>query len=274
MKPAILPLAVVLMAAVSSSALCQTVAGTSQSAAESAVSQSAADSSSAAASQSAISSSSATSAAAADTSQAPKDSQAVPLAPATTPGQVLYTVRQDPPHLVDSRLSYVELGLIGVGMMMESGKDIVKNDAIANPGNDIAQKFAVYFADQNGLSVDANALPVGLGKVKDVKAALGGQHSAARYVVDAGPANLNLIYFSFDWGHDDLIFSDWIEIFDTQTGKVVLSANCFIPSKKDSDNLKTRDEFLADNGTQLKALISKKADMCVSAMEDKAKAII
>ena len=57
-------------------------------------------------------------------------------------------------------------------------------------------------------------------------------------------------------------------MFDTQTGKVVLTARCFVPSKKDPQNLKTRDELLADNASQLKALIGKKIDMCLAIMDN------
>ena len=92
------------------------------------------------------------------------------------------------------------------------------------------------------------------------------QANGANYVVDVDPPGMNLIYFSLDWTHFDLLFMTSVRIIDTTNGNIVAKTRCFLKSRKTPDSM-THAELLADKAAGLKKLIVQKSATCVDQLK-------
>jgi len=204
----------------------------------------------------------------------PAESQpAVAPQPAATPSAVAeqgpmvgYVKHTKPPVLIDSTPGKAAFALVGTVAEIAAGHDIVVNNDITDPSGDMAREIAAAYAAAHGAKVASSPLLDDhlwtLAKGSDLAA----QSNGARYVVDVEPPGLNLIYFSFDWTHFDLMFMDRVRIIDTSNGTVVAKARCFLKSQKTPAAL-THSELLADNAAKLKQLIASKSQSCVDLLK-------
>jgi hypothetical protein len=123
---------------------------------------------------------------------------------------------------------------------------------------------AAYAATQGGRVADAPLLD----DHKWTRAkpgSLASEAGGANYVVDVDPPGMNLIYFSFDWTHFDLLFMSDTRIIDTGSGEIVAHSRCFL--RTDKAGAQTHDALLADHAAALKALIVAKSQACVAKMK-------
>jgi hypothetical protein len=167
-----------------------------------------------------------------------------------------------PPTLVDTTAASAGFAMIGALAAISAGQAIVEKDNIEDPSHELAKAIATaYAASHGGVVADAPILS-DKEMLRASPEALSKAATGARYVIDVDPPAMNIIYFSFDWIHYDMLYGDVVRVIDTSNGKIIAHANCFIRSEK-KPGLPTHGELLANEGALLKALIARKADACL-----------
>jgi len=183
--------------------------------------------------------------------------------PADNAPLIAYTQHSKPPGLIDMTVGSAELGLIGLGIAVSAGKDIVERDGIIDPSTEMARQIAAAYAAAHGLRVASDPIPDAPNILLTKPDKLAAEANGARYVVDVNPPGMELIYFSLDWTHRDLMFLSSVRIIDATNGKVVANARCFIKTKKTPD-LMTHDQLQENHSAGLKLLIQHKTDACMA----------
>ena len=203
--------------------------------------------------------------------ESPAPAAGPPALPQTPPAAgevslIAYVKHTKAPVLIDSTPGKAAFALIGTVAMISAGHDIVVADDIQDPSGDMAHEIAAaYAAVHGGRVADAPLLDDHL-LTRAKTSSLAEESNGARYVVDADPPGLNLIYFPLDWAHFDLMFSGAVRIIDTSNDKIVLRANCFM-KPHNSPEAMGHGELLADHGAALKLLIAKKSQACIDKMK-------
>jgi hypothetical protein len=168
------------------------------------------------------------------------------------------------PELIDTTPAKAGFGLVGALVAISAGSQIVKDNEIENPAGQVAADVAKAYAAAHSYRVADTPLAVEkIAAQEDLKAATA---QGARYLVTAGSPGMNLLYFSFDWTHFDLMYSQVVVITDVTENKIVARSRCFIRTKK-RDGLMGHDQLLADKAAALKQLIRDKAGECAGVMK-------
>lgn len=191
---------------------------------------------------------------------------ATPAAAASDQIVVAYVKHTKPPVLIDTTPAKASFALIGAAAMMAAGHDIVVKNDIQDPSGDMARDIATAYAAAHAGRVAETPISDDHVWTRPKSGKLVEQAGDARYVVDVDPPGLNLIYFSFDWTHFDLMFSSSVRVIDTSNSQIVAKAGCFINTKK-SPGLLGHSELLADNAAALKQLIVRKSQACLVALK-------
>jgi hypothetical protein len=194
------------------------------------------------------------------------------LEPGSMPGlggggpSIAYARHAKSPALVDGTPVVALLGLVGAGIGVASGHDIVSRHAIADPSSDMARTIAAAYATAKGGHVVEAPVPYpstrarrGAGADQDKPAI------PATYVVDVDPPSMILLYFATDFFHYDITFDSRVRIIDAADGRVVAMAKCSLSTQK-AGTMVTRGQLLDDNAARLKQLIASKSEACVASM--------
>jgi hypothetical protein len=194
-----------------------------------------------------------------------------PPPPAAGP-VVAYIVRTNKPSLIDTTPGSAAFAMVGAFAAIAAGGKLVDEDGIEDPSNGVAKDVAIAYAKAKGYRLADAPILVDKAAEEKVKASktIATIAGDADYVIDALPPGMNLIYFSFDWTHFDLIYSGAVRVLDVKKNTVVSATRCFFRTEK-RPGLLGHDELLADHGAALKALIKYKADQCTQKVETELK---
>jgi hypothetical protein len=210
-------------------------------------------------------------AAAAPSVEAPAEAR-IPAALAADAPVVTYVVRPIKPQLIDTTPGRASFALVGAFASMAAGTQVVADNDIQNPGNDVAIDLARAYATAHGYRLtDTPVVIADPHQMLQTKAGtLSIKAEGAHYVVDVDSPGMNLIYFSLDWGHFDLMYIQNARVVDTTDNRVVANAKCFLKPKK-TPEARTHGELMADHAAGLKLLIKAKAQQCAAIMKTQLK---
>lgn len=197
---------------------------------------------------------------------APPQSAAADAAPSASGPLVGYMKHTKPPFMIDTTIAAAELGMIGAMAAMSSGHEIVTKNDIPDPSTEIARMIAVDYAAQQGGHVAAAPISDDQVPAKTRLEGIGPFAAGARYVVNVGPASLDIIYFVTDPLRRDVTLMSNAAIVDTSTGKVIAKGRCFIKQSRDGERY-THEQLLADQASALKSVIARKSQQCVGKLE-------
>ena len=171
-----------------------------------------------------------------------------------------------PPVLIDTTPAKASFALVGAFAAISAGHAIVVDNDIEDPSGDMARDIATAYAAAHGGQVADQPISDDHLWTRAKADKLVEQSNSASYIVDVDPPGMNLIYFSFDWVHFDLMFGSAVRIIDTSNNQVVSHARCFLKPQKSAD-LMGHEQLLADRATGLKQLIARKSQACVAKMK-------
>jgi hypothetical protein len=199
-------------------------------------------------------------------SAAPAAATSAAPAPGSDGPVIVYVKHTQPPTLVDMTPGSAAFGMVGALASIAAGHDLVVKDGIEDPSGDMARALATaYVAAHGGHVADAPILnDEKLSRASPAK--LSALANGASYIVDVDPPGMNIIYFSFDWTHFDLLYLSQARIIDASNNKVVAQARCFLKTVKAPD-LPTHAQLVADNGAVLKQVIARKTEMCLTKLK-------
>ncbi len=179
---------------------------------------------------------------------------------------IAYLKHTKAPVLIDSTPGTAAFAMIGAFAAISAGKSIVADNAIQDPSGDMAHELATAYAASRSGRVAETPLSDDHLLTLAKSESLADQANGAGYVVDVEPPGMNLLYFSLDWSHFDLLFLSRVRIIDTSNGQVIARARCFLKSQK-TPGAMTHAELLADGAAALKQLIASKSQACVVKMK-------
>lgn len=186
---------------------------------------------------------------------------AVPTGPA-----IAFVKHTQPPTLVDMTPGSAAFGMVGAFASIAAGHDLVVKDGIEDPSGDMAHELATAYAAAHGGHVADAPILNDEKMTRASPAKLTALANGASYIVDVDPPGMNIIYFSFDWTHFDLLYLSQVRVIDVSNNKVVAQARCFLKTVKAPD-LPTHDQLVADKGAMLKQVIARKSGMCLDKLK-------
>lgn len=179
---------------------------------------------------------------------------------------VVYTTRPTPPAFVLMTPAQGGFAVVGALAAMSASKQMALDLQLTEPANEISAAFAAAYVSSKGGRVLERPLVITEPKTDLLKANAAADQ--AQYVIDVGPAGVNVTYLPLDWGRYSVLLTAGARVFDASTGKLVLKGGCQHQSDKGSQ-APTKDQLLANQGAGLKAMIATASQACAAQLEQK-----
>ncbi|CAN7278447.1 hypothetical protein LJR225_001397 [Phenylobacterium sp. LjRoot225] len=182
---------------------------------------------------------------------------APPAAVPAGPPLIAYTVRRAPLGFIMLHPSQGALGLLGAAAAIAQSKKTVEAFKLEDLSDAISAEIAMSFATERGGGV---AAPILLDDTHKDPAA--GNIEKARYILDAGQSQVNVVYYPTNWTHYRMTYGVTVRVLDGATGKVVAKGKCVVKPEK-TDNPPTEEQLFANNAEMLKTMIRAAGQTCM-----------
>lgn len=173
-------------------------------------------------------------------------------------GKTIAVTERSREALVAMTAGKAAFGVFGAAAAVDSGKSIVKEDAIKDPAREVSRSL-VQIAEQR-----YGVVPAAIGPVQtdsDDIAALAAAAHGADLLIDVHSLGETINYFPLDWSHYWVGSGLVLRVIDVRRAVVLGGGMCHRDSRKESSP-PTRSDLLADHGELLKDMLGLQWDSC------------
>jgi len=179
-------------------------------------------------------------------------------------GATIVVSQREKPTFAANTAGKAMFGLVGAAAAISSGKEIIRENDVADPAVYISQALLTDLVRDQGLSVKDGAAT----NTVDV-AQLAKQYSGADLLIDVQTINWSYWYFPTNWSHYRVIYSAKLRLIDTKHAKLIADSFCArVP--EETPDAPTREELLDNHAAGLKKQLAIAADFCVQEFRTKA----
>ncbi|CTQ55621.1 hypothetical protein LP7551_04164 [Roseibium album] len=167
------------------------------------------------------------------------------------------TMRTNPPF-VAMTASKGMFALVGVGVAVAAGNDLVLNKNITDPANAVAQTVAADYGSRYGMKV---VEPVHLTSSPNTSE-LARSTGDTDYILDVASTGWGFNYLPLKLNQFRVVYSAKIRLIDASVGKVLISDTCLYDSISMGKSPVSHEELLANDATYIKAILSDAERYC------------
>jgi hypothetical protein len=192
-----------------------------------------------------------------------KQPMAVEVGSAMKEQTLTHTVRSKKQDFVANSYGKNALGILGAFSAISEGNQIIANNQVADPADEIARGLADALQASRGAKIAGGPINVDADSPAAIAAAAGGK---AKYVLDVQTLVWNLLYFPTDMTHYRVIYTARARLIDTASNAVVAEGGCKRWPESNTD-APTYDQLVANNAALLKKELSIAASECVATLK-------
>ncbi len=154
------------------------------------------------------------------------------------------------------------VGIIGAGLMISSGNQIISENAVDDPATQIARQLAQAFAAKYGMRTLTSEPKVA---DSDDIGQLVRAYSDADFILDVRTINWLFVYFPTNWARYRVLYSARLRLIDRERQEAIAEEFCaHEPKYEDTSAAPTREELVGNNAAGLKRELAKAADHCIA----------
>jgi hypothetical protein len=188
-----------------------------------------------------------------------------PMAPATGSAmkdQTPAKTARPKPSFVAMTAGKAVFGMIGALAMTSAGNDIIVNNQVPDPADEIARGLADALKTSRGARITPGVADVTAEDPAALSAAAGG----ANYILDGRTLGWSFGYFPTDWSHYRVMYTAKARLIDTASKSVVAQGNCSLTPDSNA-GAPTYAELIANNAARLKQELSLAGGRCMARLK-------
>jgi hypothetical protein len=169
------------------------------------------------------------------------------------------------PGFVAMTAGKAAFGMLGAMAMISAGNQIVSDNQIADPAENIGSQLVADLAALNTLKISSKAPAVA--KTGDTSA-LAKLYGDSDVLLDVQTVGWGFSYFPTDWNSYRVTYNAKARVIETRGGKLLAEASC-VRVPENGPEAPSYDQLTSNGAAGLKAELKKAAEQCLGEFRSK-----